>query len=433
MLKSMDLSWHSIRGFATNVANYQALGKQCPWCPDQGTRNGYCLNEKHQDDPCCEDPCGLESQYNPGNNELNFAAGLVAGAAHTLGVEAHVIIDTGRNGVTDQREDCSNWCNPRGSGAGVKSTWRTANRSLVDAYFWLKTPGESDGCTEILPDGKKCPRFDSKCKSVDSLGTKAMEPRAPEAGKWFDFQVKQLARYARFEAPKQQTNGTECSAAQLNGGQPQPPGPSGSNKTGLPSPVWGTQPCAWGYQQCGGTNWAGPRCCQTDCTCEGSGGYYSQCIPPQGKSNCSKPVVEETTQAPAASTGEFVSETSTQASARTTTVTPSVVVTKTTTTTAQTTAHFGPVPLPWLPPSWLGGKSAVVDQAILPGAKNTTLTARSRLFNTVGLIVLLAVAVTGVAVLASRRRRPRAWQQSGQRSTARLPLGEDVAPMLPLC
>ena len=28
----------------------------------------------------------------------------------------------------------------------------------VDAYFWLKTPGESDGCTALLPDGTRCAR-----------------------------------------------------------------------------------------------------------------------------------------------------------------------------------------------------------------------------------------------------------------------------------
>mmetsp|Transcript_106609 Transcript_106609/g.206525 ORF Transcript_106609/g.206525 Transcript_106609/m.206525 type:complete len:683 (-) Transcript_106609:131-2179(-) len=428
MLKSMDMPWSSIRGFATNVANYQALGIQCPWCPDQGTRNGYCLNEKHQDDLCCEDPCSLESQYNPGNNELNYAAGLVAGAAHHLKVEAHVIIDTGRNGVADQRQDCANWCNPRGAGAGVKSSWRTANRSLVDAYFWLKTPGESDGCTEMLPDGRKCPRFDSKCKSVDSLGTKPMEPRAPEAGQWFDFQVKQLARHAKFEGPKPELNGSaECPAARVN----EPSSPSGQNKNdkkGSPVPA-SPKACAWGYQQCGGTNWAGPKCCQTDCTCSGSGGYYSQCTPPPGKYNCSTPVVVETTTSAVPATSS--SDTSTRASARRTTVMTTVVITKTTTTTTVSTAvHWGLLPLPWLP--LLGGKNAIVDQAILSEAKDTESRASSRLLNTVGLIVLLATALTGVAVLASRRRRPRACQR-GERSLARFPSSEDVSPMLPPC
>jgi cellulase/cellobiase CelA1 len=60
----------------------------------------------------------------------------------------------------------------------------------------VKTPGESDGCTEELPLGGKCPRFDSDCASIDSIGSKTGEPRAPEAGKWFDYQIKMLARNA---------------------------------------------------------------------------------------------------------------------------------------------------------------------------------------------------------------------------------------------
>jgi len=199
VLKDMNLP--KIRGFATNVANYQPLGIKCPWHPDQGFRNGYCLNGQHQNDPCCEDPCGLSLQWNFGNNELNYAAGLVAAADQQLGWDARVIIDTGRNGVVDHRSTCSNWCNPRGSGAGVKSTEATSNDSLVDAYFWLKTPGESDGCTETLPDGGRCPRFDVMCGAEDSLGSRSGEPRSPEAGHWFDHQVKELAANANFKLP----------------------------------------------------------------------------------------------------------------------------------------------------------------------------------------------------------------------------------------
>merc|ERR1712039_435726 len=72
----------------------------------------------------------------------------------------------------------------------------TADRR-VDAYFWLKTPGESDGCTEELPDSQgKCPRFDKDCASEDSIGSVAGEPRAPEAGLWFHYQIKELASNA---------------------------------------------------------------------------------------------------------------------------------------------------------------------------------------------------------------------------------------------
>jgi len=178
-----------LRGFSTNVANYQPLGVACP-------QVGWCLNGQHQSDACCADPCRLESQYNPANNELNYVNELY-GTFRNNGFEAHFIVDTGRNGVANMRADCANWCNIRNAGVGLLPTTRTANTTLIDAYFWLKTPGESDGCTQMLPNGNACPRFDSFCASQDSVGSQSGEPRAPQAGQWFDYQVKQLAQNAK--------------------------------------------------------------------------------------------------------------------------------------------------------------------------------------------------------------------------------------------
>lgn len=197
LIRDWDLPLGKMRGFATNVANYQPLGVMSPWAPDSGYRNGYCMNGAHSTDKSCADPCRLNSQWNPANNELNFAQALVHHAKGTLSWDAKVIIDTGRNGVVDMRGDCANWCNPRNAGAGIASTSDTANPDMIDAYFWLKTPGESDGCTQELPDGTACPRFDRMCGSMDSIGSTSTEPRSPEAGHWFDYQVKQLAANAQ--------------------------------------------------------------------------------------------------------------------------------------------------------------------------------------------------------------------------------------------
>jgi len=250
VLKSMDLP--KIRGFATNVANYQPLGTQCPWRPDQGFRNSYCLNGRHQNDPCCADPCNLASQWNFGNNEHNYAAGLVAAADQMLGWDAHVIIDTGRNGVVDHRSKCNSWCNPRGSGAGVRSTAEVANSSLVDAYFWLKTPGESDGCTQTLPEGGMCPRFDADCGAGDALGSRAGEPRAPEAGRWFDHQVKELAAKANFGAPS--TGSPPPTPRPTSGGS----SGSGNDNSGHPNHGGSEDGCASDT-----TNCIKSGCCQT--------------------------------------------------------------------------------------------------------------------------------------------------------------------------
>ena len=130
-------SWPNIRGFATNVANYQPLGKQCPGFSGS-KRNDYCLNGGHKSDECCADPCNLESQYNPGNNELNYVAALHSHVSAALGFDPYFIVDTGRNGVANMRKDCANWCNARGAGAGLKSTTSTGS-FLKSWMLWLGT------------------------------------------------------------------------------------------------------------------------------------------------------------------------------------------------------------------------------------------------------------------------------------------------------
>jgi endoglucanase len=58
----------------------------------------------------------------------------------------HFVIDTSRNGkgpYTAGKAD-ENWCNPPGRALGESPTTKTAD-PLVDAYLWVKRPGESDG------------------------------------------------------------------------------------------------------------------------------------------------------------------------------------------------------------------------------------------------------------------------------------------------
>ena len=200
LVASLGITQH-LRGFTSNVANYQALGAACP--PEAFTMGGglpqYC--KTHKGATCCADPCHLLSQYNFGNGEYNYVqlmTSTVAGV--TNGWTPHWLIDTGRNGVADERSDCSDWCNIRNAGAGRRPTTNTSLPSLVDALFWLKTPGESDGCTQTLPDGSACPRFDPMCATPDAIGSRSGEPRAPAAGAWFDYQVKQLAQNAKLDS-----------------------------------------------------------------------------------------------------------------------------------------------------------------------------------------------------------------------------------------
>lgn len=56
---------------------------------------------------------------------------------------AHYVIDTGRNGAGPS-DDPLYWCNPSGRALGAAPTTDTASGN-VDAYLWVKRPGESDG------------------------------------------------------------------------------------------------------------------------------------------------------------------------------------------------------------------------------------------------------------------------------------------------
>ncbi|MFD8299954.1 glycoside hydrolase family 6 protein [Streptomyces bauhiniae] len=58
----------------------------------------------------------------------------------------HFVIDTSRNGNGPYTEGApeERWCNPPGRALGDPPTTDTAD-PLVDAYLWVKRPGESDG------------------------------------------------------------------------------------------------------------------------------------------------------------------------------------------------------------------------------------------------------------------------------------------------
>jgi len=53
----------------------------------------------------------------------------------------HFVIDTSRNGAPTRDAE---WCNPAGRALGVAPTVNTGH-PLVDAFLWVKVPGESDG------------------------------------------------------------------------------------------------------------------------------------------------------------------------------------------------------------------------------------------------------------------------------------------------
>lgn len=184
LIKSMKITKY-IRGFATNVSGYQIVGKTCP------SIHGICASVDH---PCCRlDPCGLAKQWNEGFNEANYVRLLREVFSSTIPeFKPKFVIDTGRAGESNsRRNDCGNWCNVRHALIGPRPTSRTGIPS-VDAFLWVKGPTESDGCTRVLPNGETCSRFDSICESADSFGGRASDPRAPEAGAFFNAHFKKM-------------------------------------------------------------------------------------------------------------------------------------------------------------------------------------------------------------------------------------------------
>jgi endoglucanase len=75
------------------------------------------------------------SNYNATLNEVTYGTAI---SALTGGKK--FIIDTSRNGSGPG----DTWCNPSGRSLGPAPTAVTGN-PLIDAYFWVKVPGESDG------------------------------------------------------------------------------------------------------------------------------------------------------------------------------------------------------------------------------------------------------------------------------------------------
>ncbi|MEU4692609.1 glycoside hydrolase family 6 protein [Actinoplanes sp. NPDC023714] len=77
---------------------------------------------------------------------------------------ARFVIDTSRNGngpaAIDGRDAEGHWCNPEGRALGPSPTTDTG-QPLVDAYLWVKRPGESDGACRAgaPPAGQWWPEY----------------------------------------------------------------------------------------------------------------------------------------------------------------------------------------------------------------------------------------------------------------------------------
>ena len=77
---------------------------------------------------------------NVSNFHTNASNATYGSAVSSLVGGKHFIVDSSRNGLGLG----STWCNPDGRALGTSPTSAT-NHALIDAFLWIKRPGESDG------------------------------------------------------------------------------------------------------------------------------------------------------------------------------------------------------------------------------------------------------------------------------------------------
>ncbi|MEV3860133.1 glycoside hydrolase family 6 protein [Streptomyces sp. NPDC050095] len=81
------------------------------------------------------------SNFNRTSDEIAYARRVLAAMGGASGLGA--VIDTSRNGNGAPADGA--WCDPDGRKLGQAPTLRTGEAG-IDAYLWVKLPGESDGC-----------------------------------------------------------------------------------------------------------------------------------------------------------------------------------------------------------------------------------------------------------------------------------------------
>ena len=176
-------------GFFLNVSNFESDARVIPYarwvsdCIALVTRGGI-------------DPRDCPSQYAPADFKDHRTWGATdaafdrlfekAGLKRDPASQKHAVIDTSRNGrgswepPVGKYPDAEVWCNPPDRGLGRRPTLVSGN-SYVDAFLWIKIPGESDG---------ECHRGQGGPADPERGLT------APPAGSWFSEQARELIEFA---------------------------------------------------------------------------------------------------------------------------------------------------------------------------------------------------------------------------------------------
>ncbi len=219
-------------GFFTNVSNYQPTSDSIhygTWVSDcLGLINGYaaagiswwdaswgCPNQYVQNSSGNYVPSYTDD--NVSAVDAAYANDLTNSGFGSWTATKHFVIDTSRNGhgPLDAGQYANapynqnagvisgltsgNWCNPPGAGLGLRPTANTGV-ALLDAYLWVKTPGESDGSCDIAGGARAWDFTSYDPWGVTGAAQNHFDPLwgmvDPGAGLWFSQQALQLAQLA---------------------------------------------------------------------------------------------------------------------------------------------------------------------------------------------------------------------------------------------
>ncbi len=216
----LEANVQDAQGFFLNVSNYQPTDE----LTDYGTWISDCIAMvTDTSNPYYDNPSACASQYYPATQSDFSTWGLTTQwYAQNMGnavATTHFVIDTSRNGDGPNNMQAyasapydqpatvlstlasGNWCNPPNSGLGLRPTADTGV-PLLDAYLWVKTPGQSDGQCDSAGGARAWDYSDytqpewPATASAQSLFDPLWGTDDPAAGDWFDQEALQLAQLA---------------------------------------------------------------------------------------------------------------------------------------------------------------------------------------------------------------------------------------------
>ncbi|MFJ9424963.1 glycoside hydrolase family 6 protein [Streptomyces sp. NPDC101249] len=194
-----------VAGFITNTANYSAL-KENNFTINDSVNGTSVRQSKWVDWNRYVDEQSYAQAFRNQLVSVGFRSdiGMLidtsrngwGGSARPAGPGASTSVDTYVDGGRyDRRIHIGNWCNQSGAGLGERP--KASPATGIDAYVWMKPPGESDGSSSAISndEGKgfdrMCdPTYTGNARNGNSLS--GALPNAPLSGHWFSAQFQQL-------------------------------------------------------------------------------------------------------------------------------------------------------------------------------------------------------------------------------------------------